>query len=420
MSLYDQALAAGAPTLGGFTPGQSLTPEQILQLRAQSPHTPVGDMVYHPGWETPSLTDAGETGVSRVGDEFVKKLPGNNIAVWNADGTYRGSTADGKITFQEAAGYVAMLAGGAYAINGAAGAAGAAGASNAGAGATGMDFGWSAESLANAGGGSAWDAAMIDAGAGAVNPALSTATAGGLGDAAAQTIEVVGQKLPSTMLSAEELALGAPAATELGTIPQSEPVDPTNYSNEGRNYPTPNSTQGPGGSPINASQFPSTPINDVNGNPVVPQVNNNGSNPFGTGDLANLFNVLSGLYGLKLAGDAAEKSDPFGPYRKGYADKLLALEANPGLIKSTPGFLSGQDAITRQMAAKGYLGSGNQAGALMRFSGDFYNNEANRLATLAGSNIGPGQTYFNQAQLVGQSLSNIGYGLSPYMQGGPR
>lgn len=418
MSLYDQALAAGAPAIGGFTPGQALTPEQILQLRAQSPHTPVGDMVYHPGWETPSLTDAGETGISRVGDEFVKKLPGNNIAVWNADGTYRGSTADGKITFKEAATYVALLAGGAYAINGAAGAAGAAGASNAGAGAVGLDFGAAAEAGTLAG-----SEAGLGGFGGLEAGSLIDAAAGDLGQTMVGESVLTSGGAPAISTTLGELGAEAAGFTVPTFDPSSSgPLDPTNYSNEGRNYPTPNDTQGPGGSPVNAPLDPSK-----TGNTVIPPVNgNNGTqlptnlDPSKISDWTSLFNVLSGLYGLKLAGDAAEKSDPFGPYRKGYADKLLALEANPGLIKSTPGFLSGQDAITRQMAAKGYLGSGNQAGALMRFSGDFYNNEANRLATLAGSNINPNQTYFNQAQLVGQSLSNIGYGLSPYMQGGPR
>lgn len=262
-----------------------------------------------------------------------------------------------------------------------------------------------------------------------------------------QTIEVTGQSLGQAPLDVTAPIGDTLSVEQLGTIPQSTGVPPVidqagpNYSHEGTHYTDPATTQGPGGSPINSSQFPGTPINDVNGNPVrqpvydsngnqiVPPLNgNNGgtqlptNNPFGTGDFKNLFDVLSGLYGLKLANDAAAKSDPFGPYRKGYADKLQALEANPGLLRNTPGFMAGQDSINRSMASKGYLGSGNQAASLQRFSGDFYHNEANRLATLAGSNINPGQTYFNQADLVGRSLSNIGYGLSPYMQGtgGPR
>jgi hypothetical protein len=98
----------------------------------------------------------------------------------------------------------------------------------------------------------------------------------------------------------------------------------------------------------------------------------------------------------------------------------MALEANPGRIRGTPGFFAGQDTINRSMASKGYLGSGNQAAALQRFGGEFYQQEANRLAGLAGANIQPGNNYYNSADLAGRSLSNIGYGLSPYMTGGPR
>lgn len=323
---------------------------------------------------------------------------------------------------------------------------------------------------ANAGG-SALDQAMIDMGAGATNvapsaaPELSTLAGSSVGEVAAtevaansgvQTIEIVGSKLPAAVgpgVTAAEVAApigGTLTMEQLGNIETTpEVTDPTNYSNEGRNYPTTESTQGSGGSPVNStSQFPGTPITDVNGNPVtqptydsngnqivptntpgtntvtpgtntIPPVNNSTIPPIN--DWASLFSVLSGLYGLKLANDATEKSDPFGPYREGYAKKLQALEANPGTLRNTPGFFTGQDMINRSMASKGYLGSGNQAAALQRFGGDFYHQEANRLAGLAGANINPGNTYFNAADLAGRSLSNIGYGLSPYMQPrGPR
>ena len=61
-----------------FTPGQSLTPEQLTQLRAQAPHRPVGDMVYHPSYETPLLTDAGQT------SEFSYSIPTGFVS-WASD-----------------------------------------------------------------------------------------------------------------------------------------------------------------------------------------------------------------------------------------------------------------------------------------------------------------------------------------------
>lgn len=439
MSLYDEALLAGSSQPPGefdsIMPGQALSPEWVawargLRPKDWSPGSP-GDYIggdinafhqwmdntyegnndlrlaYQRGMAYGGTGDAGTNVWDPAGDweGFTKVRPdtGGKLGdAWDKDGRYIGtfSPQDGGGRQMNQA--IAMMAAGYFGgnyLNGLNEAA-VAGAGNAG-----------------------LDAAMIDMGAGATNVGGSAGQLGSLAPAvtdgaASQTIEVIGQRLPQATLSAEELALGAPAIEELGTIPQSEPLDPTDYSNEGRNYPTPNSTQGPGGSPINSSMVP-VPNGSPTVTPNIPK-NQGGTNPFGTGDLANLFNVLSGLYGMKLAGDAAEKSDPFGPYRKGYADRLQALEANPGLLKSTPGYLGGLDAIQRQMAAKGYLGSGNMAGALMRYSGDSYHNEANRLATLAGANIDPGQTYFNQARLTGQSLSNIGYGLMPYMQGGPR
>lgn len=462
MSLYDEAMAAGAPAVEPLD-------ADLIQRILNSETDPNGGGGYGEaktyrdpvtGRTFTAQADYGITGTgnsqaqdrSVQGPWRIEENLGNGMGrMFDGSGA---SLGDYKYdnSWREMIQAMMMVA---PAVGGVLGWAGA----GAGAGATNGAF--LGEGVASGVGG--WDQAFINAGgtlegaaalSSGVNPQspdvtqqLSPADTGPLPDNPVQQIEITAPRLPNIpTLTPEELAmrgLAGGAAAELGSIPPSseEVFDPTNYSNEGRNYPTETSTQGPGGSPVNASQFPGTPINDVNGNPVtqptydsngnqvVPPVSNNGgtnpitntptSNPFGTGDFKNLFDVLSGLYGLKLANDAAEKSDPFGPYRKGYADKLQALEANPGLLKSTPGFMAGQDSISRQMASKGYLGSGNQAASLQRFSGDFYNNEANRLATLAGANIAPGNTYFSEAQLVGKSLSNIGYGLSPYM-GGPR
>jgi hypothetical protein len=280
----------------------------------------------------------------------------------------------------------------------------------------------------------AMDQAMIDMGAGATKVGGTALGEGALGMSAAEQAAFL-------EANAGALAPGGEVATGYGTTwgvgadgligsGATMSADGVALDQIANNYGSQNIVDGSSIEPVTPPTDPAAPTGPGTTTPgtttttpvttPTPNTPNVSVDPSKISDWASLFNVLSGLYGMKLAGDAAEKSDPFGPYRKGYADKLLALEANPGLIKSTPGFLAGQDAITRQMAAKGYLGSGNQAGALMRYSGDFYNNEANRLATLAGAPIAPGNTYFNEAQLVGRSLSNIGYGLSPYMQGGPR
>ena len=128
--------------------------------------------------------------------------------------------------------------------------------------------------------------------------------------------------------------------------------------------------------------------------------------------------IISGIYGMSLADDAQERSDPFGPYRGQYAAQMQALEANPSLITSRPGYNAGLEAVQRQMQSKGYLGSGNHAASLMEYSGGFFDKEMTRLGNLAGAGIGPGNSAYSSANLVGQSLASIGYGLAPYLKSG--
>jgi len=439
MSLYDDALAAGRP--------QNLTPDQLAQiLQGQlEGYSMVRDTTtggYHTG------TDQYTPGAGRnliYGPQSGGTWGTQSNDVWDEQGNYIG-TSSGDSTALGLAKFGVMSAGAYYTAGAANGlessmATGGADAATSAAWGQGAGLGGDTLSAMGATGATPGAVGMTAAEAAAAEAAATAATQ----QAGVQTIEIVGSKLPAAVgpgITAAEVAapIGAELTMEqlgnIETIPE-DIADPTNYSNEGRNYPTETSTQGPGGSPINASQFPPGEMRDVNGN-IIPPVNTStvtpgtntvtpgtqlpgGTNPLGTNDFKNLFDVLSGLYGLKLANDAAAKSDPFGPYREGYAKKLQALEANPGTLRNTPGFFTGQDMINRSMASKGYLGSGNQAAALQRFGGDFYHQEANRLATLAGANINPGNTYFNAADLAGRSLSNIGYGLSPYMQpGGPR
>lgn len=459
MSLYDDALAAGRP--------QNLSPEQLSQIMR-------GEL------EGYSIVRDTTTGGYYNGTDYVPG-PGRDLiygpqeggtwgtqsnAVYDTQGNFV-DMSSGDSTALQTAKFAAMSAGAYYAAGAANGlessmASGGADAATQAAWGQGAGLGGDTLSAMGATPGAAGVSGMTAA---EVTAAQAAAEAAATQQAGLQTIEIVGSKLPAAAgpgitaaevaapiggtLTMEQLGGNSLDMEQLGGTESFEPSDPTNYSNEGRNYPTTESTQGSGGSPVNStSQFPGTSITDVNGNPVTqPTYDSNGNqiippvnqttippvdpnkvttidpkNPFtGVNDWAQLMAVLSGLYGLKLANDATEKSDPFGPYRKGYADKLQALEANPGLLKSTPGFLSGQDSISRSMASKGYLGSGNQAAALQRFGGDFYHQEAGRLATLAGANISPGNTYFNSADLASRSLAGIGYGLSPYMQpGGPR
>lgn len=128
--------------------------------------------------------------------------------------------------------------------------------------------------------------------------------------------------------------------------------------------------------------------------------------------------VLSGLYGMNLASNARQASDPFAPYRDDYAKKLLELENNPNLITRLPGWQAGLEAIQRQMGSQGYLNSGNHSAVLSRYAGEFTNQTLNRYATLAGANQTPGAGQFQSADLAGRSLASLGYGLSRFLSPG--
>jgi hypothetical protein len=113
-------------------------------------------------------------------------------------------------------------------------------------------------------------------------------------------------------------------------------------------------------------------------------------------------------------------SDPFAGNRGYFADRLMELERNPGLITQRPGYQAGVQTINRELASKGYYGGGNNAVGLSRFAGDFYNQEANRLAQLAGAGAAPGAGQVAAANLSGQALASIAYGLAPYTTNRPQ
>lgn len=169
-----------------------------------------------------------------------------------------------------------------------------------------------------------------------------------------------------------------------------------------------------------------------------------GSNPlsllqslFGTQSgslLSGLFNTGSGAYGLSqaqqlsdLAAKLRTESDPFSPYRAGYAQQLQQLMANPSSVANTPGYQFGMDqgtqALMRSSAAGGYTGSGNEGIALTKFGQDYasqqYMAQIAQLAGLSGANINPASAANLQFQgataglnLQGNALNTLGYGAS--------
>lgn len=98
----------------------------------------------------------------------------------------------------------------------------------------------------------------------------------------------------------------------------------------------------------------------------------------------------------QMAGKAGK--DPFGKHnRKMYQMQLRDLMADPSSIFRSDPFRSALDVgltgVEKKMAAQGFLGSGNEAAALMgygeSFALNFFENQRDALAQLAGSGMQP-------------------------------
>jgi len=93
--------------------------------------------------------------------------------------------------------------------------------------------------------------------------------------------------------------------------------------------------------------------------------------------------------------------------QQGYEQQLAQLIANPSSVTSLPGYQfqlqQGSDTVAREMAASGFLGSGNEAAALTQYgqgyAQNFYLAQANLLAQLAG--MGPSSAQGAGANAVG-------------------
>lgn len=131
----------------------------------------------------------------------------------------------------------------------------------------------------------------------------------------------------------------------------------------------------------------------------------------GIGTMGSIFDVGKGVYGLNLARQMRERTDPFAKYRGGYGERLAQLEANPGSITGLPGYQAGLEATRRAAAAGGYAGSGNELAALAKYGGDFFNQTAQRYAGLAGAGATPGAGDPSAALLASGSLKSVGSGI---------
>ena len=137
--------------------------------------------------------------------------------------------------------------------------------------------------------------------------------------------------------------------------------------------------------------------------------------------VGNLGSTAYGLYNANQIRQQAQRLDAMAPYRAGYAAQLAQLNANPGSVTSLPGYQFGMDqgsqALQRAAAAQGYTGSGNAQIALQQYGQNYANQylqqQQQYLAALAGgSNPAAVQGTALAAQLAGQSLGSLGYGLN--------
>jgi hypothetical protein len=115
--------------------------------------------------------------------------------------------------------------------------------------------------------------------------------------------------------------------------------------------------------------------------------------------------------------------DPMAALRAQGMSRLAALNADPGgALGNTPGYKAGMDAITRQRAAMGQLGSGNLATALLDYGGNIFNQERGAALNQIGMAGDPTRLAMMKAQLGAQSgagnpqimngLATLGFGLN--------
>jgi hypothetical protein len=139
--------------------------------------------------------------------------------------------------------------------------------------------------------------------------------------------------------------------------------------------------------------------------------------------------VIGGMNASTQSGLATSQegmaSTVFGE-QQGFEQQLNNLIANPSSVTSLPGyqfqFNQGADAVAREMASQGFLGSGNEATALTQYGQGYaqnvYQQQAQLLMQLSGitsptnaNTAAQGASQANQASFNqwGNVLSSLGY-----------
>ena len=139
------------------------------------------------------------------------------------------------------------------------------------------------------------------------------------------------------------------------------------------------------------------------------------------GNVGNWGQVGTGLYALWKAKQMAKLGRPTGA-QSAARGQLEGLIRDPSQITSMPGYKAREQAITRSMAANGYLGSGNMMAELADFGGGFYNDTLRTMSGLAAPTPDQQQYNIGSTQLSGQGLQSLLYGgvglLNPKKPGG--
>lgn len=135
-------------------------------------------------------------------------------------------------------------------------------------------------------------------------------------------------------------------------------------------------------------------------------------NPGGVG-----MDMLSSLMGLYNARQLANMGRPTGVQSGANAQAQYLLGG--GDMSKLPGWQAGQQAITRSMAANGYLGSGNMMKALQDYGGDFYNKTLQTMAGLGQTQPGQYEATVGGMQLQGQAINRMLYDLARMGGTGP-
>jgi hypothetical protein len=153
-----------------------------------------------------------------------------------------------------------------------------------------------------------------------------------------------------------------------------------------------------------------------------------GSSIPGTGGpFSNALGFGSGLFSLGQGIDTNRRmksvisqldqiGDPYAGLRSQAMARLAALETDPaGALGNLPGYKAGMDAIMRQRAGMGQLGSGNLATALLDYGGNIYNQERNNAMNMLSAMGDPRQVALAKAQMarsLGAGNQDIFNGLS--------